>query len=239
MQFVDHTCSTAAENLALDELLLDEAEQGSEPREVLRLWEPREPLVVIGRSSKIAEEVNLPECARRGVPVLRRTSGGAAIVTGSGCLMYAVVLSYQQRPELRAIDVAHRFVMQRLRAGLASVGAVVEMQGTCDLTLDGCKFSGNALRCRREHCLYHGTLLYDFALPTIDELLRMPPRMPEYRAERPHRTFVSNLPLSRAALRAAVQQAFLTEGVYQSWDTAALRLLAQEKFDNPEWNAKL
>ena len=98
---------------------------------------------------------------------------------------------------------------------------------------------GNALRCRREHCLYHGTLLYDFALPTIDELLRMPPRMPEYRAERPHRTFVSNLPLSRAALRAAVQQAFLTEGVYQSWDTAALRLLAQEKFDNPEWNAKL
>ncbi len=39
----------------------------------------------------------LPEL---GIPVLRRASGGAAIVIGPGCLMYALVLSYELRPSL-------------------------------------------------------------------------------------------------------------------------------------------
>ena len=48
------------------------------------------------------------------IPILRRSSGGAAIVAGPGCLMYAVVLSYEARPELRDISRAHAFVLDRL-----------------------------------------------------------------------------------------------------------------------------
>src|SRR5262245_52611791 len=109
MQFLDLTLPTAVENVALDEALLDgaevsAAEAGSGARgEVLRLWESRETMVVVGNSSRLADEVRLDVCAARGVPVLRRASGGAAIVSGPGCLMYAVVLSYELRPELRLI----------------------------------------------------------------------------------------------------------------------------------------
>ena len=86
--------STApAENLALDEALLLTAEEEKRQQEVLRLWEPRQPFVVLGSSSRIAAEVRLDGCRDRGIPVLRRTSGGAAIVAGPGCLMYALVLS--------------------------------------------------------------------------------------------------------------------------------------------------
>lgn len=235
MLFLDHTCPTPAENLALDEVLLDEAERAGEPHEVLRLWEPDRPCVVIGRSSNVAIEVDLETCRRREIPVLRRSSGGAAIVTGPGCLMYAVVLSYAARPHLRAIDLAHRFVMGRLIEALGAVVPGVTFEGTCDLTLGGCKFSGNALRCRREHLLYHGTLLYDLPLDAIAECLRMPPRVPEYRLGRDHRSFVTNLPATGEQLRGAVRAAFPTSGNYDTWDREAVKQLAEEKFSREEW----
>lgn len=235
MLFLDHTCPTPAENLALDEWLLDNAEQAGEPCEVLRLWEPAQPFVVIGRSSNLAVEVDLAACQRRGVPVLRRSSGGAAIVTGPGCLMYAVVLSYATRPHLRAIDLAHRFVMERLVEAIGAVVPGVQFAGTCDLTYGGCKFSGNALRCRREHLLYHGTLLYDLQLDWIAESLRMPPRVPEYRAGREHRSFVTNLPATCEQLRGAVRAAFPTTSHYDTWDAAAVDQLAKEKFNRESW----
>ena len=50
------------------------------------------------------------------------------------------------------------------------------------------------------HLLYHGTVLYDFNLELIDECLTMPPRVPDYRASRDHRDFVTNLPLVAAAI---------------------------------------
>jgi len=87
MQFLDLTLAEAAANIALDEALLEAAESAPEPREVLRLWEPAAPLVVVGRSSHVAAEVHVENCRERGIPVIRRTSGGLSIVGGKGCLM--------------------------------------------------------------------------------------------------------------------------------------------------------
>ena len=65
--------------------------------------------------------------------MIRRTSGGATIVTGPGCLMYALVLSYDLRPELRSIDAAHRFVFTRLATALQSLVPTVQRCGTSNL----------------------------------------------------------------------------------------------------------
>jgi len=50
MRYLDLTLPSPAENLALDEALLEEAEASGRPTETLRLWEPRQPAVVVGRS---------------------------------------------------------------------------------------------------------------------------------------------------------------------------------------------
>src|SRR5262245_22119574 len=196
MKLLDSTLPTAAENLALDEALLDAAEAGGLLDEVLRVWEPLQPLGVIGRSSRVAEEVDVDACRAAGVPVLRRASGGAAIVTGPGCLMYSVVLRYDGRQHLRLIDEAHRHVLGIVGAAVESLIPGVEQCGTSDLAIGNRKFSGNSLRCKREHLLYHGTLLYEFDLSLISRLLRMPPRMPGYRDGRSHEEFVMNLGVS-------------------------------------------
>jgi lipoate-protein ligase A len=239
MRYLDVTLPTPAENLALDEALLEEAERGAQAMETLRLWEPTEPMVVVGRSSRIDVEVDREECGRRGIPILRRSSGGAAIVTGPGCLMYALVFSYQLRPQLRMVDQAHQFVLGRIASALRPLVAEVTCRGTSDLAVGDLKFSGNSVRCKRDHFLYHGTILYDFPLELMDQCLAMPPRQPDYRGGRAHRGFVTNLPLPPGTIGAALIAAWGATQPCTEWPRAATDRLAAEKYDCPEWNERL
>ena len=248
MQFLDLTLPTPAENVALDEALLDEAEldeaqhyeayRGSAPRETLRLWEPEQTMVVVGRSSRVAEEVNVDRCRAEGVPIFRRSSGGAAIVAGPGCLMYSVVLSYHLRPHLRMLDEAHRFVLELNKAAIAPLRAGIELCGTSDLAIAGRKFSGNSLRCKRGHLLYHGTLLVDFPLPRVEELLGAAPRQPEYRARRTHSEFLTNLHVSTERLRDALIAAWQANVPRSDWPQSSTKALVSERYGTDAWNLR-
>ena len=184
MRYLDLTLPSLAENLALDEALLDEAQAAAAPLETLRTWEAAALGVVVGRSSRVNNEVRGEACRAAGVPVLRRISGGAAVVVGPGCLMYALVLSLRLRPQLRNIDQAHAQVLGTIAAALRPAASEIARRGTCDLAIGEKKVSGNSVRCRRDYLLYHGTLLYDFPLERIGRLLAMPPRQPDYRRAR-------------------------------------------------------
>lgn len=210
MQRLDWMVDSLHLNLAIDEALLQSAEAG-ESGEVLRLWEFDQPVVVVGRGSRIDVEVELEACRARRIPVLRRASGGAAIVAGPGCLMYSVVLSMRERPELRRLDVVHQFVMGRLAAQIEPLLGGIEVRGTCDLTWQNRKFSGNSLRVTRDHVLYHGTLLYAADLDLLAACLKTPPRRPDYREDREHAAFVTNVPLTAEQLREAAAKAFAAE----------------------------
>jgi lipoate-protein ligase A len=270
MFLLDLTLSTPAENLALDEALLDAAEAGEIQGDVLRLWEPEcgpmvpigqelrlraeqpimsdrdgrttlpEPagshFVVLGRSSQAVIEANQGACRESNVPVLRRSSGGAAIVAGPGCLMYGVMLGYDRHPELRMLDQAHAYVLARVAAGLGSLGIDVKQQGTSDLVWQGRKVSGNSLRCKRDHLLYHGTLLYNFDLSLIAKLLGTPPRQPEYRLSRSHDEFVANLPVRGDDLRRAIAAGFDAKGSLADWPQAQTAQLVASRYCRDEWN---
>jgi lipoate-protein ligase A len=239
MLLLELTLPTCAENLALDEALLEAGEQGELPGETLRIWESPQLAVVIGRSSKRSEEADLAYCDAHHIPVLRRSSGGAAIVMGPGCLMYAVVLSLAARPELRMIDLAHQFVLGRIRDALAAVCPNVELCGISDLAVQGRKFSGNSLRVRRTHLLYHGTLLYDFPLTRVGACLKTPPRQPDYRAGRTHGEFVANLKVAPEDLRRALVKAFDAERALSAWPQALTRKLVADKYSQASWNDRL
>jgi lipoate-protein ligase A len=239
MLYLDLSLDSPAENLALDEALLLDAEERAEPREVLRLWEPRQTFVVLGSSSRCHEEVEVSLCRADGVPILRRPSGGASILTGPGCLMYALVLSYEREPQLQAVDLAHRYLLGRLASAIGRRVPGVHEAGTSDLALTDRKFSGNSMRCKRRCLLYHGTLLYDFSLARIGRYLRAPPRQPEYRRARPHRDFVTNLPLERAALVAAMREAFAANEPAADWPCERVAQLVAARYGREEWNERL
>ena len=238
MRFLDLTLPSLAENLALDEALLDTAEADGANQETLRLWESPEVAVVLGRASRRADEANLAACELDGVPVVRRTSGGCAVVIGPGCLMYSAVLSYELRAALRMLDQAHRFVMQRLQSALASQLDHVAYQGTCDLTWQGRKFSGNSLRCKRSHLLYHGTILYGFPLELAERYLRRPPREPDYRQGRSHEAFITNVPVDPARLRDSLHAAFAAHEPLEPWPRDLTQQLVEKRYRQPSWHAE-
>ena len=238
MKLLDLTLPTPAENLALDEALLEQAESGEGPSEVLRLWESPQPMVVVGRSSSVAVEVDQQYCYRSQIPIFRRSSGGAAVVAGPGCMMYAVVLSYARHPQLQMISQAHCYAIGMLAAAVRPLVPDASCCGTSDLAIGGRKFSGNSLRCKRTHLLYHGTLLYDFRLDLISACLKQPPRQPEYRQGRPHEEFVTNLTASADQLRAALVSAWNVDGCLDTWPQEQTRKLVEFRYSQSSWNLR-
>jgi len=239
MRYLELTLPTAAENVALDEALLEEAEAAGRPMETLRVWEPAEPMVVVGRSSRIALEVRVDACRQAGVPIVRRPSGGAAIVTGPGCLMYALILSHRSRRELHQVDRAHQFVLERLAGALQAMKGDVRCRGISDLAMGDAKFSGNSIRRKRTHLLYHGTLLCNFSLELIDRYLTMPPRQPEYRRGRRHAEFVANLGLEPAEVRRVIRAAWEAVDPCTQWPRARTAQLVVGRYGQRRWNEGL
>ncbi|MFM7071223.1 MAG: biotin/lipoate A/B protein ligase family protein [Planctomycetota bacterium] len=239
MKLLDLTLPTPAENLALDEALLEEADAGIGPERVLRLWESPEPAVILGRSCRYREETHWDACVAAGVPVLRRPSGGGTVVIGPGCLMYTVLLPYDAYPRLAMIEVAHEFVLSRVQVAVETLATGVEIRGTSDLAVDGRKFSGNSLRCKRAHLLYHGTLLYNFPLDAVTRWLAPPPRQPDYRAGRTHGDFVRNLPLDPARLRAALADAWQAHEPLDAWPKELTRRLVADRYSRDAWNQRI
>ncbi len=229
------TLASPEENLALDEALLDDAETGTGPEEVLRIWESPRAFVVLGRSSRLASEVKRRRCRQEGVPILRRSSGGATVLVGPGCLMYSLVLSLRDRPDLRAVPQAHAHVLDRHVASLRKFAPDLRRQGTSDLAVRNRKVSGNSLRIKRTHMLYHGTLLYEFSVDGVQRLLTMPPRQPAYRERRDHSSFLSNLNAPVADLRQALMACWNAGEPLECWPRDEVARLVERRYTRQEW----
>ena len=238
MKFLDLTLPTPAENLALDEALLDACEAGL-GGETLRFWEPCETFVVVGYANGIAREVNAGVCRERGIPVFRRCSGGGTVVQLPGSLNYALLLPVTEDGPTRSITSANQSIMERNRRALAAAsGLPVEVRGHTDLAVGAQKFSGNAQRRRRHWLLFHGTFLLAAKLDLISELLPMPSLEPDYRLNRSHREFVMNLPLYPEVVKTALRQEWQAHDPLPPATKFEIARLTLEKYSTPEWNLK-
>jgi lipoate-protein ligase A len=238
MKLLDLTLLSTAENLACDEALLDAAEAGTGD-EVLRFWEPREHFVVVGYANKVATEVNVAACETRGIPILRRCSGGGTVAQGPGCLNYTLVLRITADGPLHNIGIANQFIMRQNRAALESVvNRPVAVRGHTDLAIGERKFSGNSQRRRKRFLLFHGTFLLHFDLALVSELLPMPSKQPDYREHRAHTEFLTNLNLPAEKVKAALRQTWRVKEPLENPPLEKITALARDKYATREWNFK-
>ena len=156
--------------------------------------------------SRVAADVCQEACLADGVRVLRRGSGGGAVVLGPGCLNYAVVLSLVPWTELANVAASFRYILERIAAALDVPGLAVA--GGTDLALDGRKVSGNAQRRGRRALIHHGTLLFGFDSRLATRYLQEPVRQPAYRARRRHAEFIGNIPLPAEVIRERLEDAW-------------------------------
>jgi len=219
---LDLTLPSPVENLALDEALLEDIEeQDSTP--ILRLWESDRYFVVLGRSSHLNDDVDLAACKQDSVPIFRRASGGGTVLQGPGCLSYAIVAPIRLHSHLRDIRLTNKFILQRIANALARWQPTIEVEGISDLAVMGRKISGSAQRRKRNALLFHGTILYGMKSEVISRYLKQPKRQPDYRADRPHREFLTVIDAPLEAIKQAIANAWNADAKVNQWPNARMK----------------
>lgn len=237
LQFLDLSFSSPARNLAADEWLLTQAEAGARGP-TLRFWESPTYFVALGYTNRAATEANEAACRAANVPILRRVSGGGTVMQGPGCLNYALIHPIAPGETLN-VEATNKLVMGTQRAAFERLlGVGVAVAGHTDLATGDLKFSGNAQRRKAHTFLFHGTILLDFDLELVQRLLRPPSKEPVYRANRSHRDFIRNLPVSRDAVKSALRAAWNANQAAEPVAAGALDELITERYARDEWNLK-
>jgi len=236
MNYCDLTFPTPEENLACDEALLDLCEDGL-GGEILRFWEPSQYFVVVGYANKVSHEVHDNFCDFNGIPILRRCTGGGAVLQGKGVLNYSLILRAQG--ELHNITATNSFVLKRHCAALAAMlRAPVEIQGHTDLAIGGLKFSGNSQRRKKQFLLFHGSFLLDLDIEMVEQALRFPSRQPDYRLGRSHSDFLMNLKVPSTLIKSALRKSWNATQSLPQIPAPVIALLEREKYSRAEWNHK-
>lgn len=173
--------------LGADRALLERTAMSGLPGS--RLWWLDSYAIVAGRSSNIASEVYTGLCARRGIPVIRRFSGGGVVMVGPGTLQWAIALPQRLLGPSYAIAAA-RDAATSMVSGILGL----DRDGLSgDLLRGNRKVGGVAMRKVRGAVLVHGSLLVRANIGLITRTLRHPPREPGYRQGRLHTNFLDNI----------------------------------------------
>jgi len=202
---------------------------------VLRVWQWPTLAVVLGAGGRIADDVHEERCRADGVPLARRSSGGGTVLLGPGCLLYSVVIGYRRDPALTQIVPSYRYVLARIASGLRGIAPDLAVRGSSDLAALECKVSGNAQQRKRTHLLQHGTLLYDFDIARVADYLKTPARQPEYRRQRDHRDFLTNLPTDAETLKRCLRTAWGADKMLACVPMEETQQLVRDKYGREEW----
>ncbi|MBI3832303.1 MAG: lipoate--protein ligase family protein [Planctomycetes bacterium] len=243
----------SADNLALEEAIQLGLEDGTSPP-TWRVWEAAAPAIVLGTGQEHAKEVDMDAARAAGVPVLRRHSGGGAVLIGPGVINYSGFFIIKDLPGAETITGAMQAGLQPVLVALKTLGVQARFAGLSDLVVesregerDARKLAGNAQARKRVSVLVHGTLLADPDWALMERLLKFPSRAPDYRAGRGHRAFLtslkdlgapSDLASFAAALRKQLKEPVQDAAGPSAAEAARAKQLFAEKYSQPEWNLR-
>jgi lipoate-protein ligase A len=149
------------------------------------------PVVVLGRGSRAAVELEVEPCLADRVRVLRRRGGGCAVVLDEGNVVVAASFPVEGIGENRS---HFRRITAWIIDALETAGVPgVAQDGISDLVLGDRKIGGACIYRARGVLHYSASLLVEPRLELIERYLRHPPREPAYRRGRPHREFLATL----------------------------------------------
>lgn len=160
-------------NLALDEVLTTRVGDGRR-RPTLRIWEWDESAVVIGSFQSYRNEVDPEGAARHGFDVVRRISGGGAMMMGAGQIItYSLYVPASLVAGLTFAD-SYAFLDDWVLQALRSLGIDATYQPLNDIASPSGKIGGAAQkRLANGGVLHHATLSYDIDGQMMTEVLRI------------------------------------------------------------------
>jgi lipoate---protein ligase len=161
----------------------------------LRVFEPADVRIVIGRHQDPEREVRCDRAREDGIPIHRRVAGGGAVVLAPGMVVVAA--------RLRNTHVGTTSYLELVNAALAPAvasvaGVTPTTRGLGDLALPGDdgemrKILGASMRQNARLVAYLGVFLVSDATSAMERYLPEPSRAPDYRGGRGHAAFCTHL----------------------------------------------
>jgi len=215
-------------NMAVDEALLESVGRGASlPALRLYAWQP--PCLSLGYAQPFSD-VDIPRLKERGWELVRRPTGGRAILHTDE-LTYSVIAPPDEPRLAGTLLESYNHLAQALLAALRLLGLPVEMQersaasqagntnpvcfevpSTYEITVGGKKLVGSAQARRKEGILQHGSLPLNGDLARITQALVFPDEAARARAA------------ERLLARAATVESVLGRPVL--WEEAAQAFIA-------------
>ncbi len=155
------------------------------------VWQPDQKYLVLGRSNEaekslIAEAVDLDK-----VQVLKRPSGGEAVLLSPNMLIIAVKLPLKivSKPHDAFVIVNNIIKKVLIKQGIKNI----QSRGISDISIGEQKVLGSAIFKKPDAVFYHAVLNISEDVNLIGHYLQHPKREPDYRKGRNHLAFVSSL----------------------------------------------
>jgi lipoate-protein ligase A len=165
---------SAAENMALDRILLESRADGESPN-TLRFLQFSAPSVLVGCHQQLDQEVRLEFCRERGLEVNRRITGGGAILF-EPCHIGWEIIASRDDPRFHSTPAAlsERFARVFCAALRDFSGIQASFRPRNDIEVRGRKIAGTGGTTEGAAFLFQGTLLVDLDVQTMLHALRVP-----------------------------------------------------------------
>jgi len=226
-------------NLALEEFVL---RQMDTERDYLLLYR-NEPSVIVGRNQNVLEEVHDSYIREKGIPILRRLSGGGTVYHDPQNLNFSFVTRYEPS-RLHNFRFFNTPVVRILR----NLGVPAEMNDRNDILAGGRKISGSAQFSSKGRMFSHGTLLFNSELEELDRVLSVRMKHIRSKSHKSVRSTVANIsefldrPMSVHAFREFLLQGLIRDGLVGSQHTLSdsdlekISKIRESRYTQWEWN---
>jgi len=160
-------------HLALDEVLTNEVGEGRRGP-TLRIWEWDESAVVIGSFQSYRNEVDPEGAARHGFEVVRRISGGGAMMMEKGAIITYSLYAPAELVQGMSFADSYAYLDEWAVLALQSLGVDASYVPLNDITSPKGKIGGAAQkRLGSGAVLHHVTMSYDMDGQMLTEVLRI------------------------------------------------------------------
>nr|MBP7461472.1 lipoate--protein ligase [Candidatus Delongbacteria bacterium] len=224
-------------NLATEEYVMTRMD-----RDCFMLWRNR-PAVIVGKHQNTLAEINLDYIKQNNIPVVRRLSGGGAVFHDLGNLNFTFIMN---DPNHQGID--YQKYTRPILEVLNQMGVPARFEGRNDLTIEGRKFSGNAIHIRQNKILQHGTLLFASEIKDLTQALKVNPLKFSDKGVKSVQSRVTNIsehlqtPITiDDFIRHIIdhirhQYPLIQEYQFTEADIRSIRELVDDKYSSWEWN---
>jgi lipoate-protein ligase A len=155
------------------------------------IWAPDKTYIVLGASNKPEDSLFVENVERDNIDVLKRHSGGQAVMLTPNNLIIAVVF-----PDTKTLEPKKTFhkINALIISALEEAGIYnLSLMGISDIAISGKKILGSAMYKRKEQLFYHAVLNIGEPASTFEKYLKHPSKEPDYRNGRKHIDFVTSL----------------------------------------------